>query len=83
MQTTCESRQIYRMHPSGPAISSLRRPEKDIIDKGCPGPSDKITRDFVFPSEALDIFPVSPYCSMLESVLNWMKVKSCILYRRN
>ena len=68
---------------SGLDIFLPRHPEEDNIDKTCPDPSDiNITREILF-SLGSPNFTISGFSSRLESVLNWMKVKSCILCRRN
>ena len=72
------------MHLSGLDISSPRRLSKDIIDKTCPSSSDiGIAREFLLSIDAEHFFELSDCRRGVENVVNWMQVKSCILWRRN
>ena len=73
------------MHLSGLDISSPRRLSKGVIDKTCPNYSDiEIARNFLLSIlDARRYFTSSYYRERLESVVDWMQVKSSILWRRN
>jgi hypothetical protein len=72
------------MLPSRFDISSHRCLKKDIIDKTCPNSSDiKVAREFSLSIGAQHDFSII-FCSRrIDKVVNWMRVKSCILFRRN
>ena len=71
------------MHPSGLDIPSPRLPSKDVIDETCPNSSDiEIARNFLFSIGAQHYSTLSDYRRGLENVVDWMQVKSCILWRR-
>ena len=60
------------------------RPRRPSKDKTCPNSSDiEIARDFLFHKFDADrYFTLSYYCERLENVVDWMQVKSSILWRR-
>ena len=74
----CKSQHLYRMHPSGPDISSPRLLKKDETR---PNSFDiMIAREFLHSIGAEnDFFTIFKYSRAINKVVEWMQVKSCIL----